>query len=169
MKMRLMRRAYLLSAILALIAAPAFAQLKPSGTLTPGHAIRIDTAGGIVSDAGGAAGSTIYGAKYLTELGITNTGSPFCINDALTSVAYHALCFGANSASAGVISFIAYGSATNYNLGFDINGTTILTLASTGLTIASGGVVTVGSSAGVTCSGAPTSSFATSGGIVTHC
>src|SRR5689334_992271 len=86
--------------------------IVPSGTFTSGHTIRCqNTKCTVAVDAGGAAGSTKQGQGYLTELGITNTGAPFCINDALTNAngGYHQLCFGANALGGGLLSYNAYG------------------------------------------------------------
>lgn len=80
--------------------------------------------GTALGDAGGAAGSSLPGQGYLTELGITNTGSPSCINDALTNAAggYHQLCFGANALGGGLITYGALGGALPLGLNFNING-----------------------------------------------
>lgn len=115
-------------ALFLLCSATAIAQNKPAyytGTLTPGHAAKW-VAPGVLADAGGAGGSSVLNGGYLTELGITNTGTPFCISDALTSASggYRQLCFGANSLSAGaLISYTNYGGATALPLTFNINGT----------------------------------------------
>ncbi len=100
-------------------------QIVPSGNFTPGHTIRCQNNKCTVAvDAGGSAGSRTAGVGYLTEIGITNTGTPFCINDALTSVPYRQLCFGANSLGGGLISYNAYGGASPLTLNFVINGVT---------------------------------------------
>ena len=80
--------------------------------------------GTVWGDAGGAAGSSLPGQHYLTELGITNSGTPFCINDALTNNpgGYHQFCFGANALGTGIISYNAYGSASPLALECNING-----------------------------------------------
>lgn len=111
-----------------LLAAPAWAQIQPSGTFTPGHALRVlNSQGTAVGDAGGSAGSSTSGSGYLTELGITNTGTPLCINDALTNATsgYHQLCLGANALGGALISYNAYGGATPLGVTFNINGTDI--------------------------------------------
>lgn len=82
-------------AALLTISGAAVAQNTPVhqvGRVTPGHALSW-TSNGVVQDAGGAANGN------LKELGITNTGTPTCINDASTSspTGYHQLCFGANA------------------------------------------------------------------------
>lgn len=108
-----------------LLAAPAWAQIQPSGTFTPGHALRVlNSQGTAVGDAGGSAGSSTPGSGYLTELGITNTGTPLCINDALTNATsgYHQLCLGANALGGGLISYNAYGGATPLGVTANING-----------------------------------------------
>ncbi len=80
--------------------------------------------GTIYGDAGGAAGSSIPGAGYLTELGITASGCPFQINDALINApgGYHALSLCANSAGGALLSYNAFGGATGLPLQFNING-----------------------------------------------
>lgn len=108
-----------------LVSTHAFGQAQPTGRFTPGHALRANTAtGSPYSDAGGAAGSPTFNSGYLTEIGITNTGTPFCINDALTSATsgYHQLCFGANSLGGGLISYQALGGAANLGLNLYLNG-----------------------------------------------
>lgn len=89
----------------------------------PGHSVR-QAADGVLSDGGGAAGSRTFGSGYLTELGITNTGTPLCINDALTSApgGYHQLCLGANVLGGGILSYQAYGGAPTLPFNCNING-----------------------------------------------
>lgn len=120
---------YLLRAITAgalLFSGTTLAQIQPSGPFTRGHTVQVlNSAGTAVGDAGGAAGSTKSGTGYLTELGITNTGTPFCINDALINAAggYHQLCLGANTLGGGLISYNAYGGAAALPLSLNLNGT----------------------------------------------
>lgn len=146
----------LLTAIfLCFFASTAFAQqgnVKSTGALTPGHAARWVTSGAVIGDAGGAAGSSTNGSGYLTELGVTNTGLPVCINDALTNAAggYHRLCFGANSLGGGLISYDALGGALPLPLQLIVNGVTLPIPGSvTGLTavanLATLKAITVGS------------------------
>ena len=100
--------------------------MQPAGSnFTPGHTLRVmNPQGTAIGDAGGAAGSSLPGQGYLTEMGITNTGTPLCINDALTNAAggYHAFCLGANSNGGGLISYNAFGGASALPLTFNING-----------------------------------------------
>jgi hypothetical protein len=113
----------LFAIILALVPAVAWAQ---SGQFTPGHAIRATTPQGVpFSDAGGAAGSAISGSGYLTELGVTATGTPVCINDALTNApgGYHRFCIGANALGGGLISYDALAGAAPLGLNIEVNGT----------------------------------------------
>ncbi len=163
-----MRR--LLALIIALLPAAALAQgaLLQAGPTTQGHAPSYANQGqtgsqAVVQDSGPAGGG---GAGLgLSELNLTarGTGSApfigqgtgpngeiFCILDAPSNTAggYHYLCFSANVSSGGLISYGAQGAASNQTLNFNINGTSV---------------------APVTCSGSPTSSFATVNGIVTHC
>jgi hypothetical protein len=86
-----------IAAVLALLPHAVAAQgtARPTGTFTPGHALRATTpSGSPYSDAGGAAGSAVFGKDYLTELGLTNTGLPFGINDGLTNGPYHRFMLG---------------------------------------------------------------------------
>ena len=134
--------------LLALVLIPrvAVAQNQPvfqAGTITVGHA-PIWVAPGVVSDAGSAASGN------LTELGITATGTPLCINDALVSSpgGYHQLCFGALALGGGIISYQAYGGATALPLLCDINGLTQNCLGNTvsGLAVATSNAVLMATS-----------------------
>lgn len=99
-----------------------------AGPFTPGHTIRsLNAQGTVWGDAGGAAGSNTFGAGYLSELGITNTGTPLCINDELTFAGYHQLCLGANSGGAGIISYSAVGGAPQQNFVISVNGQNLVT------------------------------------------
>lgn len=115
-----------LAFILCLLPSLTFAQIQPAGSnFTPGHTVRVlNPQGTAVGDAGGAAGSSLQGQGYLTELGITAPGTPLCINDALTNSpsGYHQFCIGANSLGGGLISYNAYGGAPQLNLLCNING-----------------------------------------------
>lgn len=103
--------------------ASAHAQMTPTGTFVPGHTIRcLNNTCTVVGDAGPALGSSTSGSKYLTEIGITATGTPFCINDALTSGPYHQLCFGALALGGGLISYNPYKGATALGLTVNLNG-----------------------------------------------
>ena len=52
----------------------------------------------------------------------TATGTPLCVNDALTTGPYHQLCFGANSQGGGMISYNPFGGAANLPMQFNVNG-----------------------------------------------
>jgi len=93
--------------------------VQQSGTVTAGHAARWVT-NGVIGDGGTAANGLI------NTLGITNTGTPFCINDAAVGSVggYHQLCLGANSLGGGLLSYNAYGGASNLPFQVNINGTT---------------------------------------------
>lgn len=115
-----------LAVLLFLVPAVAFGQASPTGGFTPGHPLTALTpSGSPYADAGGPAGSPIFGSGYLTGLGITNTGTPFCINDALTSGPYHQLCLGANALGSGLMSYNAYNGASPLGLTVNLNGTNI--------------------------------------------
>ena len=122
-----MMRSFVLA--LTIFALPAQAQqgVQPSGSFTPGHTVQVlNPSGTAIGDAGGSAGSALPGQNYLTELGITNTGAPLCINDALTNnpAGYHQLCLGANAFGGGVLSYNAVGGATELPLQLIVNGVT---------------------------------------------
>ena len=116
-----MMRRTILAILLAFMPGIAMAQVKQSGSMTPGHAVRW-TAQGVISDGGGAGGSQILGSNYLTELGITNTGTPLGINDSLISGGYHSLTFGANALGGGLINYQANGGALTLPLQICANG-----------------------------------------------
>jgi hypothetical protein len=96
------------SGIAAVLAAhSAFAQNTPvyqSGLINRGHGSYWIT-NGVVGDAGPAS------AGNLTELGITNTGTPFCVNDALATGPYHQLCIGALALGGGLLNYGANNGA----------------------------------------------------------
>ena len=119
---------WLLGALL-LAASPALAQnqgqIVPSGSFTPGHTVRCQNSTCTVAvDGGGSAGSNKNGQGYLTEMGITNTGTPFCINDALINApgGYHQLCLGANALGGGLFSYNSIGGAAPLGLNINLNG-----------------------------------------------
>ena len=117
----------------------------------------------IIQDSGPASGTgTNIGLNELL-FSVRGTGTPpyanagtgplgtnVCDFDAPTTNAtgYHYICFSPNAQSGTSIVVGFGGSATPLPLQFIVNGTTIT---------------------GVTCSGSPTSSFASISGIVTHC
>jgi hypothetical protein len=121
---------HILSIILCLVPSLAFAQGSPiiqSGQLTPGRAL-MGIANGVAGDAGPALGGS------LKELGITATGTPFCIGDAAISGPYHQLCLGANSLGGGLISYDNHGGATPLPLEICVNSTcTQLPFTTTGV------------------------------------
>lgn len=160
--------ARLTAAIAILMPVAAFGQsaLLQGGSYTLGHVPAYVSQGGqpIVVDGGPARGGSV--GTGISELGLiargTGTapysgqgtgpyGSIFCLYDAPidNATGYHYLCLSPNATGGnGLLSFGAVGAAAVTALDFNINGTTVV---------------------GATCSGAPTSSFATVNGIVTHC
>jgi hypothetical protein len=163
-------RRFVLIALMALAPASALAQgtLLQAGPATQGHApcyanpIQVGSQA-VVLDCGPAGGGGP--GLGMSELAVTARGTgtaPFigqgtgplgtisCVYDGPTNApaGYHYLCFSANVASGGLIAYGAGGVATPQTLNFNINGTAV---------------------APVTCSGTPTSSFASINGIVTHC
>lgn len=116
-----------------------------------------------VFDSGPARGAGIGQGISELNLQATGTGSPpfagqgtgpfgtvACLYDGpITSAAgYHYLCLSPNAQGGGLIAYGAGGAATQLPLNFNVNGTAI---------------------APVSCSGAPTSGFIVTSGIVTHC
>lgn len=119
-------RIFLVLLPLILFPLAAAAQVVQSGTITPGHAAAWAT-DGVLRDAGTAA------AGALSTLGITGTGTPFCINSASTSspTGYNQFCLGLNGTAA-TISVQNYGSATALPIKFTTNGVTALQISATG-------------------------------------
>jgi hypothetical protein len=115
----------LLASILA--ASGAMSQVRQAGSVTPGHPTMWAT-NGVVQDAGPATSGS------LTNVGVTATGLPLCINDASQSApgGYHQLCLGANVNGAGLLSYQAFGAAAQQPLDVNINGANY-PLESTGL------------------------------------
>lgn len=95
-----------------------------TGQVTPGHAAAW-RANGVIGDAGGSNGSATLNSGYITALGITATGTPFCINDALINAAggYHQFCIGANALGGGLLSYNPYGGASPLGININLNGT----------------------------------------------
>ncbi len=117
-----MRAVRFLSALIAAVTLggfSAFAQVQQSGTVTAGHVSKFVTSG-VIGDGGTATNGS------LNAVGITATGTPFCINDALTtsSTGYHQFCLGANSLGGGLLSYNALGGASVLPFQVNINGTT---------------------------------------------
>ncbi len=106
----------------ALILWPALGGAQPvnqTGPVTGGHVVEWFQSG-VVADPGGSQDGAI------TALGLTGSGTPFCIQDAFSSSpgGYHALCLGANVLGGGaIISYNNYGGAAALPLQFNINGT----------------------------------------------
>jgi hypothetical protein len=63
----------------------------------------------------------------------------------------------------------SYAQATNPTIGIGTAVATALNIGNSGSTTNLIGAIQAGGTAGLTCSGTPTSSFATKNGIVTHC
>jgi hypothetical protein len=143
----------LLTLALVALTFPAWAQAYPDGQgFTPGHTIRCSNSTCTTfGDAGGATGSSKPGQKYLTELGITASGAPFCVTDALTNAVggYHQLCLGANALGGGLISFNAYGGASALPLNCNINGSVSSCLSPIGNIAIPTSTVAGGSSTGL--------------------
>lgn len=106
----------------ALIGSAAAQQNVPvyiTGALTPGHALALVQSGApgaaVVQDAGPAL------AGNFTEIGITNTGTPFCIRDS-AGTSGHIACLGANSLGGGLISYNPFGGASSLPMSANING-----------------------------------------------
>jgi hypothetical protein len=158
----------LLTSFLFLIAASAYAQnVQQSGTVTA-NTVPYWVTNGVIGDSVTSADSPI------TSFGVTNNGGAgICVNsDRATAPGYNQLCFGAQTNGAATISLQNVGTATPQNLNFIINGVvvtipvgaaSIITgnppftaghvpcflsnagiLQDCGLTLTTGGVVTVG-------------------------
>ena len=89
------------------------AQVKQSGTITPGHAVRWIT-NGVIGDAGTAANPVIPSFGVL--------GGPICVNSAPVTGPYNQTCLKATTNGGSTISSYAYGGATSPGITFDING-----------------------------------------------
>jgi len=95
---------------------PVDAQVKQSGSVTPGHAVRW-ISNGTIADAGTAT------QGFLTSIGVTNNGGPgICINSAAITAPYNQLCLAVTTNSGVKISSYTYGGATTPGITFDING-----------------------------------------------
>jgi hypothetical protein len=115
-----------LALALLLLASPhlAFAQNTPvyQSSTTPvvrGHA-GYWVNNGVISDAGPAS------AGNLTELGITNTGTPFCVNDLLASGPYHQFCLGALALGGGLLNYQSYNGASQLPFTVSTSGPLVL-------------------------------------------
>lgn len=108
----------------AMLALCGQAHAQATGKFTPGHGLRVNSTSGAYSDAGSAHGSDIFGFGYITELGITNKGLPFCINDALTSGPYHQFCFGNDTLGNAVLSLQSFNGAVSGTFKCLIDGAT---------------------------------------------
>lgn len=80
---------------------------------------------GVVEDAGTA------GAGNVTELGITNSGTPFCVNDTLTTnpTGYHQFCVGAMAFGGGLMNYGAHGGAAALPMSVSTDGPIIFSSA----------------------------------------
>lgn len=121
-----MMRRFLSLFLLAIVGiTPALAQharntpVYQSGLVTPGHAGYWMT-NGVTGDAGAA------GAGNVTELGLTNTGTPFCIKDVAGSN-NHQFCAGANALGGGLLNYQANGTASQLPFTVSTGGPLILT------------------------------------------
>jgi hypothetical protein len=111
-----------LAVMLMLLPGMAMAQNTPvyqSGLVTHGHASYWINSG-VTGDAGSAA------AGNLTELGITNTGTPFCINDVSPTGPYHQLCLGALALGGGLLNYGANNGASSLPFTVSTSGPLVL-------------------------------------------
>ena len=91
-----------------------------SGPYTTGHFVK-QLGQGVIGDSGPAAGGGPNSG--ITELGITNTGTPFCITDTpVTSGAYHQMCLGVNASGQTVISSNPFNGASPLPMVINLNG-----------------------------------------------
>lgn len=152
------------AALIAVASVAAKAQTAPlqGGPWPANHVPMYSSPAGavpVLQDSGLAQGGGVgYGLQELLQVNRGTGAGPFantgtgplyshtCFYDGPTTGAYHYICLDAN-ANGGPLIVVGYGGgASPLPLGIVVNGV-----------------------AAVTCSGSPTSSFATSGGIVTHC
>jgi hypothetical protein len=103
----------LIVALFLVIVAPTLAAAQQNQPVYQSGSIARGRAGywinnGVIGDAGPA------NAGNITELGLTNTGTPFCINDQLTTnpTGYHQFCLGALALGGGLMNYGAYNGAT---------------------------------------------------------
>ena len=137
-------RIALIILMLTITSQTALAQNKPvfqSGLVAHGRPTYWMT-DGVVGDPGSAQSSRI------TELGITNTGLPFAINDQLTtsSSGYHQLSIGSFALGSGLINYQAHGGASPAPLNVNVDGPMVISskpgvVKITGLPTAPGGAI----------------------------
>lgn len=124
---RRIRHALAALALLAL-GAPALGQVRQSGTVTPGHAAYWSSSG-VIADGGTAASGN------LTSLGVTNNGGPgICVNSAVNTAPYNAICLSTTTNGNGVLTVQNYNGAIAGSLSFLVNGT-VIDIASVNVTI----------------------------------
>ena len=113
---------YFLALLLLMCSGAAHAQSPLwAGLYTPGHFVK-QLSPGVLGDSGPATGGGPNSG--LTELGITNTGTPLCITDTtIITGPYHQMCFGADVNGTAIISSNAYLGATPLPLEIIVNGT----------------------------------------------
>lgn len=97
--------------------------VSQSGSITPTHAACWTTTG-VIQDCGTAA------VPYLTTFGVL--GGPLCLNSAVNTGPYNALCLSVATAGPAQISLQNYGGATAQQLQFVLNGTTATFATETG-------------------------------------
>ena len=88
-----------------LLSVPAFAQVKQSGSVTPGHPAAWVT-NGVIGDGGTAAQGN------LTSIGVTAAGPAICQNSGPISGAYNRICLTTTQTGGGGLSLNNYGGAT---------------------------------------------------------
>ena len=88
-----------------LLSVPVFAQVKQSGSVTPGHPAAWVT-NGVIGDGGTAAQGN------LTSLGVTASGPGICQNSGPISGAYNQICLTTTQTGGGGLSLNSYGGAT---------------------------------------------------------
>ncbi len=134
-------RWFLFLSLWLITSVPALAEgtgvILQGGAITPGHAARWDF-NGVLGDGGSALGGP-FGSN-LTELGITNTGTPLCVTDEPITSPYHQLCLGANTlAGYGILSYNAYGGAAPLPFDCIVNGVLVLNCLTGGSSVSPNG------------------------------
>lgn len=109
-------------ALSALLPCAAVAQNTPvhqSGKIIRGHAPAWINSG-VIGDAGPAS------AGNVTELGVTNTGTPVCVNDVIATGPYHQLCIGALALGGGLLNYQGYNGAPQLPFTISTSGPLVL-------------------------------------------
>lgn len=114
-------------AALGLFVSSAFGQSNPAGKFTAGHAVKaLNPGGNVQGDAGGVTPGSTTNYTGLSELGITNSGTGLGLNSAATNAVggYRQLGLGFDANGNALISFNAFGGASQTGFNLNLNGIT---------------------------------------------